>query len=65
MAVSKETPQQAMAVTTTLAICDRPTASSCSAKWLILSVLVRILLPVIQLLLERLGFLLVRKRQRC
>jgi hypothetical protein len=36
---------------------------SCCTKWFVLGVLVRILLAIIKLLLERLGLLLVGKRQ--
>ena len=52
-----------MAMAAALAICDGPTASCCGPKRLVLCVLVGILLAVVQLLLERLGFLLVGKRQ--
>ena len=46
-----------------LPVCDRPTASCGQAKRLVPRVLVRVLLAVVHLLLERLGLFLVRKGQ--
>ena len=51
-----------MTVSRALAICHRRPAAPCRcAKWLVLGVLVRILLAVVELLLERLRLLLVRE----
>lgn len=47
-----------------LSVCRWRSVASCSStKGLVLGVLVRILLAVVQLLLESLGFLLIRERQ--
>lgn len=46
-----------------LSICGRPTGSCCCAEGLVPGVLVRVLLAVVQLLLECLGLFLVGERQ--
>ena len=46
-----------------LAVCDRSAASCCSAEGLVLGVLVGVLFAVVDLLLERLRFLLVGERE--
>jgi hypothetical protein len=62
MTVPKYAPEDAVAGA--LAIGGgRPAAPGGCAKRLVLGVLVRILLAVVELLLERLGLLLVGKRQ--
>lgn len=66
MAVTKDTSEQTMSVARALAICGGcPAASCCGAKRLVLGVLVRILLAIVELLLERFGFLLIGKGQTC
>jgi hypothetical protein len=53
-----------MAVSRALAVRRwRSAAPSGCAEWLVLGILVRILFAIIKLLLERLGLLLVSKRQ--
>lgn len=59
--MAEQASQEAMSVT--LSIRDRPTASCCSTKRLVLRVLVGVLFTVVHLLLERLRLLLVRKRE--
>jgi hypothetical protein len=64
MAVSEDAPQQAVAVTTTaLAVCCRRAGSCGCAERLVLGVLVGVLFAVVELLLERLGLLLVGEGQ--
>jgi hypothetical protein len=59
--VAEQASQEAVSVT--LSICDRPTASCCCTERLVLRVLVGVLFTVVHLLLERLRLLLVRKRE--
>jgi hypothetical protein len=66
MAVSEEPSQQAVAMTTTaLAVrCRRAGPCGCAERF-VLCVLVGVFFAVVELLLERLGFLLVGERQAC
>jgi hypothetical protein len=62
--VTKQSPEKTMAVSRALAVRRwRSAAPSGCAEWLVLGILVRILFAIIKLLLERLGLLLVSKRQ--
>jgi hypothetical protein len=63
MAVSKDAAQQTVAVGALSVRGGRSAAPRGGAKRLVLGVLVRILLAVVELLLERLGLFLVRKGQ--
>ena len=65
MAVSEEPSQQAMAVAAAAALavgCRRAAPCGCAERF-VLCVLVGVLFAVVELLLERLGLLLVGKRQ--
>lgn len=62
--VTKESSQQAM-TSMTLSICSGSTRPSGGAKRLVLCVLVCVLLAIVDLLLERLGLLLVGEGEAC
>src|SRR5690242_7324981 len=59
MPVAEESSQKAVAMA--LSVCGGPAGPCCSAKGLVLCVLVGVLFAVVDLLLERLGLLLVGK----
>jgi hypothetical protein len=63
MTVAKDAAQQAVTVGALSVRDGRPAAPGRRAKGLVLGVLVRVLLAVVELLLERLGLFLVRKGQ--
>lgn len=58
----KYAPEESMAVTSALAVGRRMCTTSGCAKRFVLGILVSVLLTVVDLLLERLGFFLVGKR---